>query len=136
GGAAIRLGGSGDVTETHVDWIVDFGAPDTTSPLLVDNMVLMLASFGTLTSYDVVEAGDPLWEADFDDGFKASPTRCGEHVLLIGESGLCWLVTATKEGCETVWEADFGERVSASPAVLGERIYVRGDNHLFCIGGS
>ncbi|WP_063710270.1 PQQ-binding-like beta-propeller repeat protein [Rhodopirellula sp. SWK7] len=136
GGAAIRLGGSGDVTDTHIIWQVDFGAPDTTSPLLVEDMILMLASFGTLTSYDIGEGGDPIWEQDFDDGFKSSPTLIGDRVLLIGESGLCWLVAAKREACETIFEANLGEKCVTSPAIVGGRIFVRGDKHLFCIGES
>ncbi len=136
GGTAIRLGGSGDVTETHVVWMIDYGIPDTTSPLLVGDMILMLPSFGTLTSYDIATGGDPLWEVDFDDSFRSSPTFIGEHVLLIGVSGKVWLITVTREGCETVMQSDLGENCLASPAVHGGRIFIRGQKHLFCVGES
>jgi outer membrane protein assembly factor BamB len=136
GGTAIRLGGSGDVTDSHVVWMIDFGIPDTTSPLLVNDMLLMLPSFGTLTSYDIATGGDPLWEVDFDDSFRSSPTLIGEHVLLIGVSGKVWLITVNREGCKTVMQSDLGEKCLASPAVHGRRIFIRGQQHLFCVGES
>ena len=38
--SAIRAGGEGDVTETHVLWQADLGLPDTCSPLVTDEFVL------------------------------------------------------------------------------------------------
>ena len=82
---AIRAGGSGDVTETHVKWSVDVGLPDTCSPLVTDEFVLLLASYGTLTCYDRKEGGEPLWEEDLGGDFVSSPSLAGGSVYLFGE---------------------------------------------------
>ena len=39
--SAIRAGGQGDVTESHVLWTAEFGAPDTCSPLVSDGLLMV-----------------------------------------------------------------------------------------------
>jgi outer membrane protein assembly factor BamB len=134
GVSAIRLGGQGDVTATHVAWTADSGAPDTCSPLVVNDLLVLQASFGTLTCYSAAEGGDPLWEEEFDDNFRSSPGLAGENVYLFAESGKAWVVKATREKCEHVAENDLGEECVTSPAFVAGRLYIRGKEHLFCLG--
>jgi outer membrane protein assembly factor BamB len=134
GATAIRLGGSGDVTDSHVVWTAEFSIPDTASPLLFDDLILMMTSFGTLACYDAKVGDQPLWEEDFDDNFQSSPTRIGDSVLLIGQSGKCWLIHPTRDQCETIGESDLGEECVSCPALGPQRIYIRGRQHLICIG--
>jgi outer membrane protein assembly factor BamB len=133
--SAIRLGGSGDVTETHLAWEGESGLPDCVSPLATDKFVLLVASYGLLTCYDAKKGGEPLWEKEFDDAeFSASPTLVGAHVYLFDKKGKVWIVEPTATECKVVSEANMGEACVASPAILHGRIYVRGGQHLFCIG--
>jgi outer membrane protein assembly factor BamB len=133
--SAIRLGGQGDVSESHVAWFAEFGAPDTCSPLVAGDLLLLLASYGTLSCYDAVEGGEePIWEEDFDDNFRSSPSLAGEHVYLFGESGLAWVATVSRDECTTVAENDLGEGCETSPAFHNGRIFIRGSEHLFCLG--
>ncbi|QDV65226.1 outer membrane protein assembly factor BamB family protein [Crateriforma conspicua] len=134
GATAVRWGGTGDVTETHVDWTAEFSIPDTTSPLIVGDLVLMLTSYGTLAAYDADSGGDPLWETDYEDNFQASPTCFGDDVLLVGETGLCWTVRPSEDGCETITESNLGEDCVTSPAVANGKIFLRGREHLYCLG--
>lgn len=133
--AAIRLGGTGDVTDTHVIWEGDIGAPDCCSPLVTDEFLLTMPSYCTLTCFDKETGVDPLWEEDFDASmFSASPGFAGKYVYLFDDEGNAWVVEPTKEGCNRVLETNMGEGCVASPAFLDGRIYVRGQQHLFCIG--
>ncbi|MFV1966613.1 MAG: PQQ-binding-like beta-propeller repeat protein [Pirellulaceae bacterium] len=135
GVTAIRPDGQGDVTDTHSAWFSDWGAPDTCSPLAVKDMLLLLASYGTLMCYDAVKGGEePLWEEEIDDRFRASPGLAGEHVYLFGESGKAWVLKVTREECTVVSECDLGEACVTSPAFHAGKIYIRSDEHLFCIG--
>ena len=108
--SAIRTGGEGDVTETHVAWTADAGLPDTCGPLVTDQFVLLLASYGTLTCYDKQVGGEPLWEMDFDDSFSSSPGLVGNRVYLFGEEGAAWVVELSRR-----WQAD--RRVRSRRAV-------------------
>ena len=135
GAAAIRVGGTGNVTETHVVWQSDIGAPDCCSPLATDKFLLLLASYGTLTCFDVKQGGEPLWEEDFEDAnFTSSPSLVGKYVYLFDEDGRTWIIEPTKDECKRIAEASLGERCVTSPAFQDGRLYIRGEKHLFCIG--
>jgi len=131
--SAIRLGGQGDITDTHVAWFADIGAPDTCSPLVADGLLLVLASYGTLSCYDALEGGDPLWEEDFEENFRSSPSLAGGHVYLFSESGKSWVVRAGRDKCERVSENDLGEMCVTSPAFGQQQMFIRGETHLFCL---
>lgn len=130
---AIRIDGRGDVTESHVLWTAEDGLPDTCSPLVTPQCLLLLASEGILTGYDV-KSGKKLWEQDFESSFKASPSLVGKNVYLLGDEGKAWIVEPGPAACKTVAQADVGEHCAASPAFQDGRIYLRGKEHLFCIG--
>ncbi|MCP4853112.1 MAG: PQQ-binding-like beta-propeller repeat protein [Fuerstiella sp.] len=132
--AAIRADGQGDVTDSHVQWTVDNGVPDTCSPLVTSEFVLMMASYGTLSCFDRKEGGDPLWEEDFGADFISSPSLVGKYVYLFSREGTAWVVEPTREECEQIAEAELGEECVTSPAFQDGRIYIRGAEHLFCIG--
>ena len=134
--AAIRPDGSGDVTESHVQWTADYGLPDTCSPLVTDEFVLTLASYGTLFCFDKQEGGEPLWEEDLGADFISSPSLVGNHIYLFGKEGAAWIVEPTSEGVEQIAEADLGEACVTSPAFQDGRIFIRGSEHLFCIGSA
>ena len=130
---AVRPDGQGDVTESHVLWNAEDGLPDTCSPLVTSQCLLLLSSEGILTSYDV-KSGKKLWEQDFESSFKASPSLVGKNVYLLGDEGKAWIVEPGPAACKTVAQADVGEHCTASPAFQDGRIYLRGKEHLFCIG--
>jgi outer membrane protein assembly factor BamB len=134
--AAIRVDGSGDVTESHVQWTADYGLPDTCSPLVTDQFVLTLASYGMLFCFDKKEGGEPLWEEDFGADFISSPSLVGNQIYLFGKEGAAWIVEPTSEECKRIAEADLGEACVTSPAFQDGRIYIRGSEHLFCIGSA
>ena len=131
---AIRADGSGDVTETHLLWEADFGVPDTSSPLVTDQFVLLAATYGVLTCYDAREGGEPLWELEFDSNLVSSPSRVGELIYLFGEEGDLWIIEAEREAGQIVGRNSLGERCVTSPAFQDGRMYIRGEDHVFCIG--
>src|SRR5690606_601287 len=49
---AIRVDGSGDVTDTHVAWTLKKGAPHTPSMLVVGNEVYMISDRGVASCVD------------------------------------------------------------------------------------
>ncbi len=134
--AAIRADGTGDVTDSHVQWTADYGLPDTCSPLVTDEFVLTLASYGTLFCFDKKEGGEPLWEEDLGADFYSSPSLVGNHVYLFSKEGTAWIVEPTSEECKRISEADLGEACVTSPAFQDGRIFIRGSEHLFCIGSA
>jgi len=134
GNTAVRVGGTGDVTETNIVWDSDIGAPDCCSPLATDKFLMLLASYGTLSCFDVKEGGEPFWEEDFDDAnFTSSPSLVGNYVYLFDDEGKVWIVEPTEDECKRIAEANMGEGCVTSPAFQDGRLYIRGEEHLFCI---
>jgi len=130
--AAIRPGGEGDVTETHIAWKAEDGLPDICSPLSNDELVFLLASYGILTCYNTQD-GSVVWEQDLEASFKSSPSLVGDRVYLMSDEGVMFIVAATEEYKE-LGRAELGENVHACPAFMDGRIYIRGKENLYCIG--
>jgi outer membrane protein assembly factor BamB len=131
---AIRPDGEGDVTETHVVWRYEDGAPDITSPVSNGTHLFTVSTFGTLTCLDA-QTGARLAERQLDLEFNASPMLAGDRLLLFATSGLALVLTANPD-MEELTRMELGEKVHASPAILQGRLYVRGEEHLYAIGSA
>ena len=129
---AVRPDGRGDVTETHIAWSLDEGAPDICSPVSNGELIFLLATEGLLSCYKV-EDGTKLWEQDLRENFLASPSLVGDKLYLLAEEGVMFIVQAGAEYKELT-RCELGEDCHASPAFADGRIYIRGLENLYCIG--
>jgi outer membrane protein assembly factor BamB len=132
GGAAIRLGGRGDVTDTHVAWTLDYGAPSISSPALSGGLLFIQEDDGLVSCY---QAGDgvQLWEHELDGRFTASPVIVGERLYLTNTRGTTFTLKVGRE-VEELGRSELGEGVHSSFAFAGGRLFIRGEKHLFAIG--
>jgi outer membrane protein assembly factor BamB len=130
--AAVRAGGSGDVTATHVAWKGEDGLPDIVSPIVTQQVALLITTDGLFTAYAAAE-GKFLWEAEIDRIFMASPTLVGDVIYLPDIKGLTHRLAVTVAGMKELSASPLGEEVVASPAFLDGRIIVRGKKHLWAI---
>jgi outer membrane protein assembly factor BamB len=129
---AIRPDGRGDVTKTHIAWSLGMDAPDICSPVANSELIFLLSTFGTLTCRKVAD-GTRLWEKDLEGSFRASPTLAGDHLYLLSEKGVMFIIEAAREYKELA-RCELGEDCQASPAFADGRIYIRGVENLYCIG--
>ena len=103
--SAIRTDGTGDVTQSHVLWTGRDGMPETCSPLVTDEFVLLMDSYGLMTCYDKKPgpdsdekaARDLLWDEDFGADCTSSPARVGELVYLFFMDGKTIILKPTRE---------------------------------------
>jgi outer membrane protein assembly factor BamB len=130
---AIRAGGKGDITGSHVLWSVPTGAPYVSSLLHYGGVIYMANDVGVLSAIDAAK-GERLWQERVDGVFSASPVAGGGHVYFLTENGDTVVVKAGRTP-QIVGRNALGERVIASPAISNGRIYVRTDDHLVAIGG-
>jgi outer membrane protein assembly factor BamB len=128
---AVRPGGRGDVSATHVAWQVPTGAPYVSSLVQYQGRVYMANDVGVLTAIDA-KTGQRVWQERTPGVFSASPVAGDGKVYFASETGET-LVLATN-GPSIIARNDLGERVLASPALSGGRIFIRTDGHLFAIG--
>lgn len=135
---AIRGGGSGDVTQTHVLWNKDHKTPSNlSSPLYYNGRLYLVKSGGMSSCYDTRD-GKLLWErsrlGNFGD-YYASPIAADGRVYIAGKNGF---VVVLQDGPElkVLGKNDIGEDIIATPAIADGRLYVRTRENLFCIAAS
>ena len=131
---AIRLGGSGDVTETHRLWETDKFGVYVASPVAYEGKVYLLRHKGGLVAVDP-ETGKAHWEEAFPraaDAYYASPVIAGGILYAAREDGV---VFAAKVGetFELLSENAMGEQILATPVPFGGKLLLRGEKHLFCV---
>lgn len=128
---AIRPGGEGDVSQTHVAWSVRGRLPDICSPLSDGTRVHVLTTQGLLSCYRL-EDGALLWEHDFKTRFSSSPSLVGDRVYLLSETGTAYIIAAGDEYRE-LGSSEAGEFCHASFAFAEGRIYLRTKERLVCV---
>lgn len=128
---AIRTGGTGDVTGSHVAWKSDEAAPHTPSMLVVGDELYYVSDRGTVSCVNA-RTGDVHWREEVGGRFSASPVYANGHIYVTAEDGTTTVfkadTTYTKQA-----ENQLGERVFASPAVSGPTLFIRSEAALYRI---
>ncbi|MBX5495400.1 MAG: PQQ-like beta-propeller repeat protein [Bryobacteraceae bacterium] len=129
---ALRPGGRGDVTSTHLRWRMPSGGSYVPSILQYGGLLYMTNEVGVVTCA-AAETGTPVWRARLGGIFFASPVAGDGKVYLLSETGEMYVLRAGRKA-EVLARNDLGERFLASPAISNGRIFLRGDRTLFAIG--
>ena len=134
--AAIRLGGSGDLTDSKsVSWTANRGTPYTPSPLLSNGRIWYLSGNNGVLSVRDTKSGKLLVEGERLDGVSgvyASPVSAGGRVYIAGRNGT---VSVLKDSAklEVLATNELDDKFDCSPAVVGNQMFLRGKEHLYCI---
>ena len=128
---AIRTGGKGDVTESHVAWKLAKGAPNTPSLLLVGDELYMVSDGGIASCVDA-RTGEVHWSERVGGNYSASPLHANGRVYFQNEEGVATVVKAAKQ-FEVLAKNDLGERSLASYAVADGTLFIRTAGHLWRI---
>jgi outer membrane protein assembly factor BamB len=129
---AIRPGGRGDVTATHVEWQAPAGASYVPSLLYYDGLLYMTNEVGVMTCADA-RTGQTVWRHRLGGVFFASPVAGDGKVYMLSETGEAFVVRAGRTP-EVLARNDLGERFIASPAISQGRLFLRSDRTLFAVG--
>lgn len=128
---AVKLGGSGDVTDSHVVWRLKKGAPSTPSPLLVGDELYVVSDTGIASCIDVL-TGKTHWVERLGGNYSASPVYSHGRVLFMDENGKAIWVRASKK-FEELAKCEVPGRTFATPAFGDGAMYLRTDEHLYKI---
>ena len=128
---AIRPDGSGNVTETHVIWRDNKGAPYIPSFIVADDLLFSVNDAGVAYCYEAL-TGKVFWRERLGR-HHASPVLVGGLVFFINDEGE---VNVIKPGTtfDRVAKYALHERCYASPAISHGQVFLRGFQHLFCVG--
>jgi outer membrane protein assembly factor BamB len=135
GALAIRLGGSGDVTSTHLRWRYEKSLPDVPAPLVLNDVVFLIRSGGIATTLDA-QSGRVLKQGRLTgalEDYYSSPVAAAGKVYIASEHGKVVVLSAAGD-----WEIlavnDFDSPIFATPALDEGRLYLRTENALYAIG--
>jgi outer membrane protein assembly factor BamB len=134
---ALKPGGSGDVTESHVRWKKKKGLPYVPSAILYRGQYVMVKDGGIVTAYDP-ETGDEIYQrrAIASGNYYASPVAANGNIYFTSLTD--GIITVLKGGTDkpekVVENPPLGERVAATPAIADNTLYVRTAGHLYAFG--
>jgi outer membrane protein assembly factor BamB len=129
---AVRPGGRGDVSKSHVVWEVNTGAPYTSSLVYDGGFLYMASDVGAISAIDA-GTGKRIWQERVDGIFSASPVAADGKIYFASETGEV-IVLQSGPKPTVIARNDLGERLLASPAISNGQLFIRSDGRLFCIG--
>jgi outer membrane protein assembly factor BamB len=131
---AIRPGGRGDISCSHVLWTQRKLIPYVPSPLYHDGRLFMVKNGGIFSSLDA-KTGEPLKQGRVSGraDYYSSPVAGDGKIYLLSRRGELTVVSAEAEWKE-LSTAELGEEAFATPAIAGGRIYLRTQGHLYAFG--
>lgn len=123
--AAIRPGGRGDVTESHVDWNLRSGIPEVPSPVYWEGRLYLIRDGGILSCVDV-ETGGTIYRERTGAGsqYSASPVLADGRLYVVSNRGVVTVVSAGDE-FKVEHQADLNADVNATPAMDRDSLYIR-----------
>jgi outer membrane protein assembly factor BamB len=134
---AIKLGGRGDVTTSHVLWRYEKGLPNIPSPLFYNGVLYVLREGGILTSLDP-KTGVVIKQGRIEgavDSYFASPVAADGKIFTVSREGKAAVI---KPGPQ--WEVasvnQFDEQVWSTPAIAGNQIFIRTQKALYCFSAT
>ena len=127
-------GGRGDITDTHVAWRYERGAPYVSSPVVVGDYLYMTKNGGIMTVLDA-RTGELAQQGRLPvrGNYYASLLAADGRIYALNEDGQTSVLVASPE-LEVLSVNDLGERTLGSIAVSNGQLFIRSDESLFAIG--
>jgi outer membrane protein assembly factor BamB len=129
---AVRLGGHGDVTGTHLAWKLTSHAPSISSPLLVEDCLYCVNDVGVVSCIEA-QTGQVVWVERLTSTCKASPLYADGRIYFCARNGAT-VVLAPARTTQILATNQLDGMVMASPAVADNAIFLRSKTHLYRIG--
>jgi outer membrane protein assembly factor BamB len=130
---AVKTGGRGDITSTHVAWTTDQG-PDVPTPAVSGGYIFLLNDRGIIWCRDA-KTGVEIWGSQRVrvGTYSASPVVADGKVYVMSEDGVVTVVEAGPT-FKVLAENDMAEYTLSSPAISDGQIFLRTQKFLYCIG--
>ncbi|MFQ5731212.1 MAG: PQQ-binding-like beta-propeller repeat protein [Planctomycetaceae bacterium] len=133
---AVRAGGRGDITKTHLLWKHKTKYTDhIVSPFVRDGRMLLVKGGGITTLFETTH-GKPLRgpkRIPNTSGYFASPIYGDGKIYVAGDNGVI-VVLKNNPKYEVLAKNDMGEPIVGTPAIAGARLFVRTRTRLICVG--
>ena len=128
---AVRVDGSGDVTDSHVEWIRTRSIPFTPSPLLVGEELYIVSDLGVISCLDAA-TGEVRWQERVLGNYSASPLYADGRIYFSSEEGVTTVIAPGREFQALATNTIDGWML-ASIAVYEGAFFIRSHTHLYRI---
>jgi len=137
GSLAVRLGGRGDVTETHVLWSSK-NVASPPSPVIVDGLMYWADAYGSTCCVDT-RTGELRYREKLPVTEKfaiyASPVAAEGRIYIVTRKGGTFVLPAQPEFkilAHNRFASDASD-FNGSPAISGQRLLLRSNRFLYCV---
>jgi outer membrane protein assembly factor BamB len=130
---AVRPGGSGNITASHIAWRYSKSVNSIPSPVVAGEYLYLVKNGGIMTCLKA-RTGELVWQERLPGrgDYYASPIAADGKIYALSEEGIMTVIRA-KPSYDLISVNPLTERCLASPAISDGQIFIRSDNHLFCI---
>lgn len=129
---AINPNGSGDITETHIEWKETKRMPPRASPIFFKGLLYVVDRNGYISCIEA-KTGKSIWQKRMKGRFSASPILANNLIYFFNEDTVCTIIKPTRE-LEIVTENKLSsDKLMATPAFDENSIYIRTENNLYKI---
>lgn len=128
---AVRTGGSGLITDTHVAWRVRRSVSNKPSILLIDDLIYMISDTGIAGCVEA-KTGELVWQQRIGGEYSASPVYADGKIWFFCEDGKTTVIRPGRS-FDLVAENTLDEGFLASPAIAGRAFFLRTRTHLYRI---
>ena len=126
---AINPNGSGDITETHIEWKETKRMPPRASPIIIKGLLFVVDRNGDISCIEA-KTGKSIWQKRMKGRFSASPILANNLIYFFNEDTVCTIIKPTR-GLEIVAENKLsGDKLMATPAFDENSIYIRTEKKL------
>jgi outer membrane protein assembly factor BamB len=132
---AVRPGGKGDCTKSHVAWTASRGIAEMPSPLFYQGRLYIVRDGGMVTSYEPA-TGKVIMDRQrlgVLGQYVASPVAADGRIYAASETGTV-VVFRAGDSLEVLARNELGEGIRATPAITANKLYVRTLDHLWAFG--
>ena len=139
GSVAIRLGGKGDVTQSHRLWETN-RSPYVPTPVLCDGHLFWVNRQGIVWCLDAKD-GQVVYQERLDSqndtaAFYASPVVAGGKIYAVSRKSGTFVLLANSEFQQIAQNriASDPTEFNGTPAISNGRLYIRSHRFLYCLG--
>ena len=93
---AINPNGSGDITETHIEWKETKRMPPRASPIIIKGLLFVVDRNGYISCIEA-KTGKSIWQKRMKGRFSASPILANNLIYFFNEDTVCTIIKPTRE---------------------------------------
>ncbi len=128
---AVRQGGTGDITKSHVVWKMTEGVSSESSPVLVEDLLYMITDLGDLKCLEA-KTGKLVWSERLEGRFGASLMYGDNRIYILSKEGKTTIIKPGRT-FKVLAVNELDGFLGASPVVAGKSLLLRSKTHIYRI---